>query len=225
MPGLIWNTMMSMSGGWFFLVASEAILVGDLHVALPGIGSYVARAIEDHNLGAVGWAIIAMTVTIVIYDQLLFRPLVAWADKFRYEQTAAQTLPGSWVLALFRRTRILKPAGECVGTMLQTVARARLAVPSFVWPFEHSLRSSRLLDIVWYGGILLGIAYAGWILSRYVGSELSWTDISDVLEHMPIRLSVARVSKVSFAFAFGYGFEKRGDGFPKPLDAARLCFA
>jgi NitT/TauT family transport system permease protein len=181
MPGLIWNTMMSMSGGWFFVVASEAISVGDLHVALPGIGSYVARAIEEHNLGAVGWAIMAMTVTIVIYDQLLFRPLVAWADKFRYEQTAAQTLPRSWVIELFRRTRILKPAGEHIGTMLQTVARARLSVPSFVWPFERSLMLSRFLDILWYGGILLGIVYAGWILTRYVGSELSWTDISDVL--------------------------------------------
>jgi NitT/TauT family transport system permease protein len=181
MPGLIWNTMMSMSGGWFFVVASEAISVGDLHVALPGIGSYVARAIEEHNLGAVGWAIMAMTVTIVIYDQLLFRPLVAWADKFRYEQTAAQTLPRSWVIELFRRTMILKPAGEHIGAMLQTVARARLSVPSFVWPFERSLMLSRFLDILWYGGILLGIVYAGWILTRYVRSELSWTDISDVL--------------------------------------------
>jgi NitT/TauT family transport system permease protein len=77
MPGLIWNTMMSMSGGWFFVVASEAIVVGDLHIALPGIGSYVARAIEHRNLVAVGWAIVAMTITILIYDQLLFRPLVA----------------------------------------------------------------------------------------------------------------------------------------------------
>jgi NitT/TauT family transport system permease protein len=180
MPGLIWNTMMSMSGGWFFVVASEAISVGDLHVALPGIGSYVARAIEDHNLGAVGWAIMAMTVTIVIYDQLLFRPLVAWADKFRYEQTAAQMLPKSWVIELFRRTRILKPTGECIGRVLQTAARARLSFPSLVWPFERSLMS-RFFDILWYGGISLAIAYAGWILTRYVGSELSWADISDVL--------------------------------------------
>ncbi len=88
MPGLIWNMMMSMSGGWFFVVASEAISVGDVQYTLPGIGSYVARAIEDRNLAAVGWAIGAMTVTILLYDQLLFRPLVAWADKFRFEQTA-----------------------------------------------------------------------------------------------------------------------------------------
>jgi len=95
MPGLIWNTMMSMSGGWFFVVASEAIAVGDLHVALPGIGSYVARAVEERDLAAVGWAIVAMTVTIFIYDQLMFRPLVAWADKFRYEQTPPRSCRGA----------------------------------------------------------------------------------------------------------------------------------
>jgi NitT/TauT family transport system permease protein len=102
LPGLIWNTMMSMSGGWFFVVASEAISVGDFQVTLPGTGSYMARAIQDRNLAAVGWAIIAMTITILIYDQLLFRPLVTWADKFRYEQTGraggAQKLGGRSVL-------------------------------------------------------------------------------------------------------------------------------
>jgi NitT/TauT family transport system permease protein len=89
MPGLVWNMMMSMSGGWFFVVAAEAISVGNAQYMLPGIGSYVARAIQDRSLAAVGWAIGAMTMTILLYDQLLFRPLVAWADKFRFEQTAA----------------------------------------------------------------------------------------------------------------------------------------
>src|ERR1022692_583979 len=67
MPGLIWNMMMSMSGGWFFVVASEAISVGNLQIALPGVGSYVARAIVARDLAAVGWAIVAMSVAIVLY--------------------------------------------------------------------------------------------------------------------------------------------------------------
>jgi NitT/TauT family transport system permease protein len=83
MPGLVWNMMMSMSGGWFFVVASEAISVGKINIALPGIGSYVALAIQSRNLQAVGWAILAMSVTILAYDQLMFRPIVAWSDKFR----------------------------------------------------------------------------------------------------------------------------------------------
>src|SRR5205085_1350856 len=82
-PGLIWNTMMSMSGGWFFVVASEAITVGSTTVTLPGIGSYVALAIEKQNLRAIGYAVLTMLLVIIVYDQLLFRPLVAWADKFR----------------------------------------------------------------------------------------------------------------------------------------------
>ena len=108
MPGLIWNTMMSMSGGWFFVVASEAITVGNTTVTLPGIGSYVALAIEQQNLPAVGYAHPAMLPVIILYDQLLFRPVVAWADKFRFEQTAPASAPTSWMLDLFRRTRLLR---------------------------------------------------------------------------------------------------------------------
>ena len=74
MPPLIWNMMMSMSGGWFFVVAAEAISVGHTTVTLPGVGSYIARAIQERNLTAIGWAIAAMFVVILIYDQLLFRP-------------------------------------------------------------------------------------------------------------------------------------------------------
>ncbi len=108
MPGLIWNTMMSMSGGWFFVVASEAITVGNTTVTLPGIGSYVALAISQRNLPAVGYAILTMLLVIIAYDQLLFRPVVAWADKFRFEQTSSGNAPTSWMLDLFRRTRALR---------------------------------------------------------------------------------------------------------------------
>ena len=94
-PGLVWNTMMSMSGGWFFVVASEAVSVGDNTWKLPGIGSYVALALEKQDILAVGWAILAMLVVILAYDQLLFRPLVAWSAKFRFETTAGATAVGS----------------------------------------------------------------------------------------------------------------------------------
>ncbi len=181
MPGLIWNTMMSMSGGWFFVVASEAISVGDLHIALPGIGSYVARAIEHRDLVAVGWAILAMTVTILIYDQLLFRPLVAWADKFRYEQTAAQVVPRSWVLDLFERTRLVAALAEPIGTLLQVAARARLALPSHIRARAGPMPSSRLIDLAWFGLLVAGIAYLGWSLLQYAGTELSWADVAEVI--------------------------------------------
>src|SRR3954466_12069703 len=114
-PGLVWNTMMSMSGGWFFVVASEAVSVGDNTWKLPGIGSYVAMALERKDIVAVGWAIGAMLVVILLYDQLLFRPLVAWSAKFRFETTAGATASDPWMLRLMRRTRLLKFIGGLVG--------------------------------------------------------------------------------------------------------------
>ena len=106
MPALVWNMMMSMSGGWFFVVASEAISVGDTTVTLPGIGSYIATAIAQRDLAAVGWAIGTMLIVILIYDQILFRPLVAWADRFRFEQDIGVEPPRSWVLTALRRSRL-----------------------------------------------------------------------------------------------------------------------
>ncbi len=108
MPQLIWNMMMSMSGSWFFVVASEAISVGNTTVTLPGIGSYIALAIERRDLVAVCWAIGAMLIVIFIYDQMLFRPLVAWADRFRFEQEPGGVPPGSWVFDVLRRSRIIE---------------------------------------------------------------------------------------------------------------------
>lgn len=180
MPGLIWNMMMSMSGGWFFVVASEAISVGNIQFTLPGIGSYVARAIQDRDLAAVGWAIVAMTLTILIYDQLLFRPLVAWADKFRFEQTAAQVVPRSWVLELFRRAKLLRLVGEPVRTGIQIAVRARLALPSGARRRRRRSPSRGIVDVAWYGLILAAIGYGVWVLVQFAGTELSWGDVADV---------------------------------------------
>src|SRR6516162_9577301 len=107
MPALVWNMMMSMSGGWIFVVASEAISVGDTTVTLPGIGSYIALAIVRQRLDAIGWAIGAMLLVILAYDQLLFRPLVAWADRFRFEQEGGVGVPRSWVLTILRQSHLV----------------------------------------------------------------------------------------------------------------------
>ena len=128
MPGLVWNMMMSMSGGWFFVVASEAISVGDNTWKLPGIGSYVALALEQRDIVAVFYAIAAMLVVIIAYDQLLFRPLVAWSAKFRFETTAGATAEDPWMLKLLRRTRLLGIAGEAIGDMVGKIGGMRLAV-------------------------------------------------------------------------------------------------
>src|ERR1700722_15448058 len=126
-PGLVWNTMMSMSGGWFFVVASEAVSVGDNTWKLPGIGSYVALALEQRDIRAVLYAIVTMLLVILAYDQLLFRPLVAWSQKFRFETTAGAAATVPWLLRLMRRTRLLSLLGEMVGDTAAFIGGMRLS--------------------------------------------------------------------------------------------------
>jgi len=108
MPGLLWNMMMSMSGGWFFLVAAEAISVAGQDIRLPGIGAYIAAAIEAENGRAIAWSICAMLAGILLYDQLFFRPLLAWADKFRFEESQGDSAQHSWLLDWGRRSRWIR---------------------------------------------------------------------------------------------------------------------
>jgi len=178
MPGFVWNTMMSMSGGWFFVVASEAISVGNLEISLPGVGSYVARAIQQQDLAAVAWAIAAMSIAIILYDQLLFRPLVTWSDKFRFEQTAAQTTPHSWVLALFRHSRLFQALGDPLTTALHRIGAARLALPRRLPSMGFRSASQRFLDVVWLMLVFCTVAYLGWMLLRFARHALSWSDLA-----------------------------------------------
>ena len=108
MPPLIWNMMMSVSGGWFFVVASEAISVSGQNISLPGIGSYIAMAIADKDLAAIGWAVLAVLAGIIAYDQMIFRPLVAWADKFKVDYMPGEQVPDSWLLTLMQRARFFR---------------------------------------------------------------------------------------------------------------------
>jgi len=108
MPGLLWNMMMSMSGSWFFITASEAFPLGSQHITLPGIGSYIAAAIAQANGLAVVYAILCMLVVIFLYDQLLFRPLVYWSEKFKGEADEDGDEPYSFVVDLFQKTKFLR---------------------------------------------------------------------------------------------------------------------
>ncbi|MFP6559854.1 ABC transporter permease [Paraburkholderia sp. B3] len=188
MPGLIWNMMMSMSGGWFFVVASEAITVGNNTITLPGIGAYLAQAISDKNLGAVGWVILAMTVVIVAYDQLLFRPLVSWADKFRMETTSSGDAPESWLLDLGRRTHLIQQMLMPVGWFFTTAARVPLRMPSFpvieraapAAPGTGSMRS-RIGDAVWAIFVLALTVYVVWRVVAYVRTGVTLDDVGHVL--------------------------------------------
>jgi NitT/TauT family transport system permease protein len=177
MPGLIWNAMMSMSGGWFFVVASEAITVGNTKITLPGIGSYVALAIQQRDLPAIGYALLTMLLVIIIYDQFLFRPLVAWADKFRFEQTASGEAPASWMLDLFRRTRALRAVTLPFAALNRIVSNLDFKVPdSLQRPAKAA--PSRYVDALWVAGVTAATSYAAWRAYQFMSTTLSPSDVS-----------------------------------------------
>jgi NitT/TauT family transport system permease protein len=175
-PGLIWNTMMSMSGGWFFVVASEAITVGDTTVKLPGIGSWLAVAIDAKDIHAVILAVLMMAAVILAYDQLLFRPIVAWADKFRFEQTAAPQRPHSWVYDLWRRGKVVRRISPAIGWMAARISKLPLG---FTRPARAVRRSatSRLADRLWLLVVLAVVAYALWHIVLFTRASLSTGDV------------------------------------------------
>jgi NitT/TauT family transport system permease protein len=173
-PGLIWNAMMSMSGAWFFVVASEAVTVGNINIALPGIGSYVGLAIEQKNLSAIGWAILTMGLVILAYDQLLFRPLVAWSEKFAVELSSGQAPPPqSWLLDFVQRAQLARrlwmPFAKIAGAATRIhvgggrVPSARLAT---AW-------SSKWVDGVWFAVLVAIGLYAAWRVVSFVGTEIT----------------------------------------------------
>ena len=177
MPGLIWNMMMSMSGGWFFVVASEAISVGDTTVKLPGIGSYLALAIEEKRIDAVFAAVVAMLAVILAYDQLLFRPLVTFAARFRVELSAGQIQEKSFVANVFARTHWMRASMRAPAQLLRAIALLRMELPVRSSPFvPQSPALSRAIDILWVACVGLCTVWAGWLIVDYVRQELSWSD-------------------------------------------------
>jgi len=178
-PALVWNMMMSMSGGWFFVVASEAITVGNTTVTLPGIGSWLALAIAREDFAAIGWAVGAMAVVILLYDQLVFRPVVAWADRFRFEQTASTERPRSWAYDLFRRTRLLPLLFAPV------IGLGRLLL--LLDPCGGHRRTtkerpaSQISELAWRALLATGVIFAAWTIIGFVMRSLNWSDALAVL--------------------------------------------
>ncbi|MGB9665871.1 MAG: ABC transporter permease [Candidatus Cryosericum sp.] len=115
--GLIWNSMMSMAGGWFFLMVTEAFQLGNRDFRLPGIGSYMSVAVEKGNVPAMIGAVVAMVLMIVALDQLLWRPMVVWAQKFRLEDTSQEETMSSWFLDLLHHSHVLRWLGLAVSAV------------------------------------------------------------------------------------------------------------
>jgi NitT/TauT family transport system permease protein len=221
LPSLIWNMMMSMSGGWFFVVASESISVGHTNVALPGVGSYIAMAIAERNLPAIGWAILTMLIVILAYDQLLFRPLIAWVDRFRVEQEPDATMPTSWVLDTMQRSRLIRRLTLAFYGLIRWTSqigpprrpvtkRATLAV------------RARILDRFWYAVMVVVIALAVWHIGRVLVVRTSMAEVRNVtflalITFLRVALLIALASLVWVPIGVWVGLRPRATQIVQPI--------
>jgi NitT/TauT family transport system permease protein len=227
-PSLVWNMMMSVSGGWFFVVASEAITVAGQTIMLPGIGSYIATAINQRDLTAIGCAVLMMFVVILLYDQLLFRPLLAWSRKFQADPAADEDNIRPWFFVVLQRARLfdLVQAGvlelnRIIDDTLTALARRRrpsverrrrpeldlvfdiallgLAAAAAVWIISFIRQTVDLGEIGWV--FLLGLATAVRVLILIGLASLIWVPIGVAIGLRP-RLADRVQPIVQFLAAF-----------------------
>jgi NitT/TauT family transport system permease protein len=165
---LVWNGMMSFGGAWFFLAASESISVLNHTYALPGIGSYVAAAITQSSLSHVGIAIGVMIIMVIGVNFLFWRPMVAWAERFRTEDSASAERPRSVVLDILRRSSVpdlvsrpARPVGRALDKITRPFGLAE-------HPLQRPMVRVRTGDVFFAGGITVVVLYGAWKALDYV---------------------------------------------------------
>ncbi|MBL1211647.1 ABC transporter permease subunit [Geminocystis sp. GBBB08] len=184
MIGLVWNGMMSFGGGWFFVAASEAISVLNQDYTLPGIGSYVTQAIVQENLSALGWAFLTIGIIIIAVDQVFWRPIIAWSDKFRMEQSQSAESPESWLLDLLTTARIPRLIGEFLTPVTDTINRFLSTITPRHNHYKSDLSESKN-DLI-YNFILLAII--GLLIALGLHFILTTVGITEVLKTFSLGL-------------------------------------
>ena len=155
--GLVWNSMMSVAGAWFFLMACEMFVLGNRDLRLPGLGSYLQTAANAGDTGAILWGVFAMVAVIVLMDQLLWRPIIAWCEKFKMEQVEGSQVARSPILDLLRRSRLVAAADRAAA------APVREALTRYFVTRQASRREARAGRGVrmWTARVLAAAAIAG----------------------------------------------------------------
>lgn len=177
MPGLLWNMMMSMSGSWFFVTACEAFSVANQNITLPGIGSYIALAITQANGHAIIYAIICMIVVIFLYDQLLFRPLIYWTEKFK-DSEDHEARPRVWLISLFQRTKLLRSLTNQLNKFTDLLINIKPLNIKIKPPKKR--RPRIFIDKAPYLLIALVIALSSFAIWKFVFSSVSFSEAGHV---------------------------------------------
>jgi len=184
MPGLLWNTMASLSAGWFFVVASEAISVSNQNIWLPGIGSYIREAINQADLNAVFYAIMAMFIVILLYDQLLFRPLLAWMGKFSTELQEEHERNQSWFYNFLTKRIWFQCCLESFSRGQELFLNPPFSrnKPAFQQPpsSPSKYNLSLIAEWLWNASLVVGIIIAALWLINFITQSVSFDEINRV---------------------------------------------
>lgn len=184
-PSLIWNTMMSLSAGWFFVVASEAISVNNQKIMLPGIGSYIMLASKESNYTAICYVILTMFLVILIYDQLIFRPLISWSEKFKLEPNQDIESNSTWFLNILQRAQIthhfVRLMNRCRDLITIPKFKKNISGTEKIPPKVKQALSWTAITF-WNCLLLLSLLACAFFLIRFIYTELSLTEVLEVFE-------------------------------------------
>jgi len=218
-PTLMWNMMMSVSGGWFFVVASEAITVSGQTIMLPGIGSYIATAIQERDLVAIGYAVLVMLVVIILYDQLLFRPLLAWSQKFKDTLGDDEDNVRPWFLITMQRAQIfdllqsgILMVNRGVDSLLTPVLRLwhGRGVQRHNEPAAGSTVSERAFDGVLLLATIAAIAWmVHFILKTVSIGEIGWAFVLGAITAVRVLVLIAIASLIWVPIGVWIGLRPR----------------
>lgn len=204
--GLIWNSMMSWAGGWFFLMAAEIFTVGQRDFRLPGLGAYLHEAASQGNLQAIAWGIGTLVLIIVALDQLVWRPLLAWSDRFKLEMVESDNPPTSWFYETLRNARLADwlsrkvwhPASESLDAWLLRCFPARE---------EQNLEGTSLSWVLYLVGMAIGL---GLLYGAYRAGQMllavplaQWINIGVGVIATMLRVLAALAIALAWTVPFG----------------------
>ncbi len=221
--GLVWNSMMSVAGGWFFLMACEMFVLGDRDFRLPGLGSYLQTAASAGDTGAILWGVAVMVVVIVLLDQLIWRPVIAWAEKFKLEQVESSQSPKSWLLDLMRHSRLVsrlrkKAVSRISERLSMRFALAQAATPSQPQRFSWWRKwMPRILAGAFLGAVLYAVARAGIMLAGLDRAEMGQLGVGVLATF--VRVNVALLIGAAWTIPIGVaiGFNPRLSRIAQPV--------
>jgi NitT/TauT family transport system permease protein len=219
--GLVWNSMMSVAGGWFFLMACEMFVLGSRDFRLPGLGSYLQTAASAGDTRSILWGVATMIAVIVLLDQFVWRPVIAWAEKFKVEQVESSDAPRSWVLDLIRHSRSLAqirkktvtPLSERVMLYFSQVHTADKEEKSGAW----KTWLARFVAVAVVAGIGYGVVRVAMILSGLQKAELQEAGIGLVATFFRVNLALLIGALWTIPAGVAIGFNPRLARIAQPL--------